>query len=96
MRSSFIINDVSRFSDVSEIADAMQGKYAKDYQQNYKLTIIKNICFVNTVTSCTISNLPDHYAFTFHDNSGWHTISEGINDVAVNGIACFFFTIKNT
>ena len=69
-----IINDVSRFSDVSEIADAMQGKYAKDYQQNYKLTIIKNICFVNTVTSCTISNLPDHYAFTFHDDGRNHDL----------------------
>lgn len=96
MRSKFIVNDVSRFSDVSEIADAMQGKYAKDYQKDYKLTIVKNVCFINTVASCTISNLPDHYAFAFHDDSGWHTIAEEVNDVLVNGVACFFFTIKNT
>ena len=91
-----IINDISRFSNEQELADALQGKYAKDYQKSYKLTLIKNICFVNTLESCTINNLPDHYAFSYRDNSGWHTVIEGTNTVTVNGVSCFFFTIKNT
>lgn len=97
MRSNgFIINDVTRFSDLQEVADAMQGKYAKDYQKDYKLTMVKNVCFVNTVASCTIDNLPDHYAFNFHDQAGWHTVNEDTNTVSVSGVSCFFFTIRNT
>lgn len=91
-----IVNDVSRFSDLQEVADAMQGKYAKDYQKSYKLTMVKNICFVNTVESCVIKDLPDHYTFRFYDDSGWHTVADNINDITVNGVSCFFFTIKNT
>lgn len=91
-----IIDDITRFSDLQEVADAMAGKYAKDYQKSYKLTLVKNVCMINTVESCTIQNLPDHYAFSFHDDSGWHTINENINKITVNGVSCFFFVIKNT
>jgi hypothetical protein len=90
-----IINDVTRFSNEQELADAMQGKYAKDYQKDYKLTLIKNVCFINTLRSCTIDNLPDHYAFKYYDTS-WHTVTEDTNKISINGVACFFFTIKNT
>jgi hypothetical protein len=91
-----IIDDITRFSELQEVADAMAGKYAKDYQKSYKLTLVKNVCMINTVESCTIKNLPDHYAFTFHDDSGWHNVNEDIHEISVNGISCFFFTIKNT
>lgn len=91
-----IVNDISRFSNEQELADAMQGKYAKDYQKSYKLTITKNICFISTLESCAIKDLPDHYAFRFYDDDGWHIVNEGTNDVTVSGIADFFFTIKNT
>ena len=91
-----IIDDITRFSELQEVADAMAGKYAKDYQKSYKLTLVKNVCMINTVESCTIKNLPDHYAFTFHDDSGWHSVNEDIHEISVNGISCFFFTIKNT
>ena len=91
-----IIDDITRFSDLQEVADAMAGKYAKDYQKSYKLTLVKNVCMINTVESCTIKNLPDHYAFTFHDDSGWHSVNEDIHEIGVNGVSCFFFTLKNT
>lgn len=91
-----IIDDITRFSNTEELAAAMQGKFAKDYQRAYKLTMVKNVCFVNTVASCTVKDLPDHYAFSYHDDSGFHTVNEGVNTVTVDGIACFFFTIKNT
>lgn len=91
-----IIDDITRFSDLQEVADAMAGKYAKDYQKDYKLTLVKNVCMINTVTDCTIKNLPDHYAFSYHDDNGWHTVNENINEISVKGISCFFFTIKNT
>jgi hypothetical protein len=90
-----ILNDVTRFSNEQELADAMQGKYGKDYQADYKLTIVKNVCFVNTVKSCTIKNLPDHYAFKYYDTA-WHTVNEDTNTITVDGVACFFFVIKNT
>lgn len=91
-----IIDDITRFSDLQEVADAMAGKYAKDYQKDYKLTLVKNVCMINTVTDCTIKNLPDHYAFSYHDDNGWHTVNENINEISVKGVSCFFFTIKNT
>lgn len=91
-----IINDVTMFSSLQEVADAAAGKYSKDYQKSYKLTIIKNVCFVNTVEDCTINNLPDHYAFKFYDDTGWHNINEGAKTVTVKGVSCFFFVIKNT
>jgi hypothetical protein len=91
-----IIDDISRFSDLQEVADAVAGKYAKDYQRDYKLTLVKNVCMINTVNDCTIKNLPDHYAFSFHDDDGWHTVNENINEISVKGVSCFFFTIKNT
>lgn len=91
-----IIDDITRFSDLQEVADAMAGKYAKDYQKDYKLTLVKNVCMINTVTDCTIKNLPDHYAFSYHDDDGWHTVNENINEISVKGVSCFFFTIKNT
>ena len=91
-----IINDVTRFSDLQEVADALQGKFAKDFQKSYKLTLIKNVCFVNTVESCTISNLPDHYAFSYHDDGGWHTVAEETNDISISGVSCFSFVIKNS
>ncbi len=90
-----IIDDITRFSDLQEVADAMAGKYAKDYQKSYKLTLVKNVCMINTVESCTIQNLPDHYAFSFHDDSGWHIVEAGINSIFVNGVASIFFPIKN-
>ena len=91
-----IINDVTMFSTLQEVADAAAGKYSKDYQKSYKLTLIKNVCFVNTVESCTIKDLPDHYAFKYYDDSGWHNVNEGAKSVTVNDVSCFFFVIKNT
>ena len=91
-----IINDVTIFSSLQEVADAAQGKYAKDYQKSYKLTVVKNVCFVNTIEDCTINNLPDHYAFKFYDDTGWHDINEGAKTVTITGVSCFFFVIKNT
>lgn len=91
-----IINDVSRFSTEPELADALQGKYAKDYQKSYQLTIIKNICFINTIESCTIKDLPDHYRFKYTDDSGDHIVEPANNSIFVNGVASLFFPIKNS
>ncbi len=91
-----IINDVSRFSTEPELADALQGKYAKDYQKSYQLTIIKNICFINTIESCTIKDLPDHYRFKYTDDSGEHIVEPTNNSIFVNGVASLFFPIKNS
>ena len=91
-----IVNDITRFSDLQEVADAMQGKYAKDYQRSYQLTIVKNICFITTVESCTIKDLPDHYRFKYTDDSGDHIIEPGNNSIFVNGVASLFFHIKNS
>lgn len=90
-----IINDVSRFSNEQELADALQGKYAKDYQKSYQLTIVKNVCFINTVESCNIDGLPDHYRFKYTDDSGDHIVEPGNNSIFVNGVASLFFPIKN-
>lgn len=90
-----IINDVSRFSNEQELADALQGKYAKDYQKSYQLTIVKNICFINTIGSCEVTGIPDHYKFKYTDDSGSHIVEAGINSIFVNGVASIFFPIKN-
>ena len=90
-----IINDVTMFSTLQEVADAAQGKYAKNYQKSYQLTIVKNVCFINTVESCTIDGLPDHYKFKYTDDSGDHIVEPGNNSIFVNGVASLFFPIKN-
>lgn len=89
------LNDISQFSDDNEVCLALVGKYAKDYQANYQLSIIKNVCFINTQDDCTI-NIPNHYTFKFNDEAGPQTIDESQNTITVHGIANIFFHLKNT
>lgn len=89
------INDVSMFSNENEMCLALVGKYCKDYQAKYKLSIIKNVCFINTVADCVI-DIPDHVSFAYDDESGRHICSESESKLAVQGIASIFFHLKNT
>lgn len=83
------------FSDDNEVCLALVGKYAKDYQTNYQLSIIKNVCFINTTGDCTIE-VPNHYTFKFTDDLGAHVVDESTNTLTINGITSLFFHIKNT
>ena len=89
------LNDISMFSDDNEVCLALVGKYAKDYQTNYQLSIIKNVCFINTTGDCTIE-VPNHYTFKFTDDLGAHVIDESTNTLTIKGITSLFFNIKNT
>lgn len=93
-----IINDVSQFSDLGEVSVAIQGKYGKDFQHNYQMTMIRNVCFVNTTGDCTIQ-LPDHYKFAYFDGINGttrHIVDENTNEISIVGITSFFFTMKNS
>lgn len=92
------INDVSIFSDLSEVTNALQGKYAKKYGKNYQLIMIKNICFVVTNGDCTIQ-LPDHYKFAYFDGVNGntrHIVDEKTNEITIVGVTSFFFSMKNS
>lgn len=89
------LNDISMFSDDNEVCLALVGKYAKDYQTNYQLSIIKNVCFINTTGDCQIE-VPNHYTFKFTDDNGAHVVDESTNTLTIKGITSLFFHIKNT
>lgn len=89
------LDDVSQFSSNDEVALALVGKYAKQYTSNYKLSIIKNVCIINTLADCTIE-LPDHYSFAYEDEDGRHICSENENTLSVFGISTITFHVKNT
>jgi len=89
------LNDISMFSDDNEVCLALVGKYAKDYQTNYQLSIIKNVCFINTTDDCKIE-IPNHYAFKFTDSAGTHVIDESTNTLTISGMTSLFFHIRNT
>ena len=89
------LNDISQFSDDNEVCLALVGKYAKDYQTNYQLSIIKNVCIINTTDDCVI-DIPNHKAFAFEDEDGRHIQSADNNKLAVQGIATVIFHILNT
>lgn len=89
------LDDISQFSSNDEIALALVGKYSKSYANNYQLSIIKNVCFINTTGDCTIE-VPNHYTFKFADDLGAHVINESTNTLTIKGITSLFFHIKNT
>lgn len=92
------INDVSQFSDLAEVTLAIQGKYGKDFQHNYQMTMIRNVCFVTTTGDCVIQ-LPDHYKFTYLDGVNGttrHIVDEKDNEISIIGITSFFFHMKNS
>lgn len=87
------IDDISMFSDDNEVALALVGKYSKVYTSNYKMSIIKNVCFINTSGDCTIE-IPDHYKFKFTDDLGEHVIDDMTNQLIITGVTSLFFHIK--
>lgn len=89
------LDDVSQFSSNDEIALALVGKYAKQYAANYQLSIIKNVCIINTTADCVI-DIPNHKAFAFVDEDGRHIQAADNNKLAVQGIATIVFHITNT
>lgn len=89
------LDDVSQFSSNDEIALALVGKYAKQYAANYQLSIIKNVCIINTTADCVI-DIPNHKAFAFVDEAGRHIQAADNNKLAVQGIATIVFHITNT
>lgn len=92
------INDVSTFSELPEVCDALVGKYGKDFNTNYQMTMVKNVCFVNTTGDCTIQ-LPDHYKFAYFDGvngTNRHIVDEKTNEITIVGVTSFFFTMKNS
>lgn len=89
------IDDISQFSSNDEIALALVGKYSKMYSTNYQLSIIKNVCIINTTSDCII-DIPNHKAFAFEDEDGRHIQSADNNQLAVQGIATVIFHITNT
>lgn len=89
------LNDISQFSDDNEVCLALVGKYAKDYKANYQLSIIKNVCIINTTADCVI-DIPNHKAFAFEDEDGRHIQPADNNKLAVQGIATVIFHILNT
>lgn len=93
--NKMIINDVSTFSDLAEACNALVGKYGKDFNHNYQMTMIKNVCFVNTTGDCTIQ-LPDHYKFAYTDDDGRKVVNEKTNEIEIKGITSFFFTMRNS
>lgn len=96
--NKMIINDVSTFSDLAEACNALIGKYGKDFNHNYQMTMIKNVCFVNTTGDCTIQ-LPDHYKFAYCDGvngTDRHIVDETVNEISITGITSFFFHMKNS
>ena len=89
------IDDISQFSSNDEIALALVGKYSKMYSTNYQLSIIKNVCIINTTGDCII-DIPNHKAFAFEDETGRRIQSADNNKLAVQGIATVIFHITNT
>ena len=89
------IDDISQFSSNDEIALALVGKYSKMYSTNYQLSIIKNVCIINTTADCVI-DIPNHKAFAFEDEDGRHIQQADNNKLAVQGIATVIFHILNT
>lgn len=89
------LNDISQFSSNDEIALALVGKYSKVYDTHYQLSIIKNVCFINTTADCTIE-IPNHRVFAYTDEGGRHVQAADNNKLAVQGIATIIFHITNT
>lgn len=89
------LNDISQFSSNDEIALALVGKYSKVYDTHYQLSIIKNVCFINTTADCTIE-IPNHRVFAYTDEGGRHVQAADNNKLAVHGIATIIFHITNT
>jgi len=86
---------VTQFSTNEQVCLSLVGKYGKQFESAYKMTIIKSICFVNTLSDCSIQ-IPDHYAFSYSDTAGSHFVDESTNTINVKGVTSFFFTIKNS
>lgn len=89
------LDDITQFSDDNEVCLALVGKYAKQYTSDYQLSIIKNVCFINTTADCTIE-IPNHRVFAYTDEGGRHVQAADNNKLAVQGIATIIFHITNT
>lgn len=89
------INDISQFSDLSEVALATTGKYGKYSDKNYRITIISDVVFVHTWATTTLE-IPSHYTFKFMDESGIRTVDEETKEITVYGPASFNFVYRNT
>lgn len=89
------LDDVSQFSSNDEVALALVGKYGKLYDTNYRLSIIKNVCIINTTGDCVI-DIPNHKAFAYEDEDGRHIQSADNNKLVVLGISTIIFHVTNT
>lgn len=93
-QNNFSIDQITPFTNsIADIVPAIDGKWAKYKGINYKLIIVRDVCFINTFGDCKIE-LPQHYPFKYEDDSGKHTVQTNENTIEVKGITNFFFTIK--
>lgn len=99
------IGEVSTFSTLADISEAVKGKYAKFESYDFNFVIIKSVAFVSvpTVTERKEINieLPAHYPFVAFVGSGSavSTVSvgedENLNTVLESGDSLFvFFNLK--
>ena len=96
MSLPYEVNDISQFSDDKEICLSLVGKYAKYKTSEYRLTIIKDICFVHTFTDNKVTiEIPQHEPFSYLDkNKNWvNVVDERVIDV--EGILSFSFVISD-
>lgn len=97
MAIPYEVNDISQFSDNNEVCLSLIGKYAKYKGHGYRITIIKDICFVHVFVNDKVKiEIPQHEPFVYLDkNKNWVTIDEKTNVIEVTGINSFNFVISD-
>lgn len=93
LQNKIHINDVSQFSNAEELALANIGRWGKYQDRNYRITIMKDVVFVNTWGDCDIELLA-HMPFRFTDNDGEHIVDENANQISVKGVSTFTYVYR--
>jgi hypothetical protein len=93
LQNKIQINDISQFSDESEVCLGTVGRWGKYQDRTYRITIMKDVVFVHTWADSQIELLA-HMPFKYTDDDGEHTVDENANSISVKGICTFSYVYR--
>lgn len=91
--NSININEVSQFSNIEDVSQAITGRWAKYQDRSFRITMIKDVVIINTWGNCSIE-LFSHYPFKYTDDNGEHTVDEDTKSIDIVGIATFSYVYR--
>lgn len=86
-----VVDEINVFSPEGRMAVALQGQYCKEYTHEYYISIIKDICFLQSRIDGTVK-LPAHKEFKYNGT----LIGENTMELSMNkGDIVIFFVADN-